>query len=100
VANREVHSIPESLRENLLIWRNRVPSSDDLPNASQLFGPASYQFILYGMGYLSKPEWLQRSQQQDETVRNCLAEVMDIKTRYLRALGPNRDVIRECVSRL
>lgn len=49
LANRAPSLIPASLRDNLRIWQGRPPSSGDFPLTCQLFGPASYQYILYGM---------------------------------------------------
>lgn len=50
-ANREAASIPESLRQDLAIWQYRGPQISDFSAAIELFPAASYQYVLYGMGF-------------------------------------------------
>jgi tryptophan 7-halogenase len=49
--NREAASIPERLRELLDIWRYQPPSLTDFPQIDEVFPAASYQYVLYGMGF-------------------------------------------------
>jgi hypothetical protein len=51
VANREESSIPESLKQDLEIWKYRGPQIADFSAAIELFPAASYQYVLYGMGF-------------------------------------------------
>lgn len=44
-------SVPESLQELLEIWRYQVPWFYDEVHSEELFPCASFQYILYGMGY-------------------------------------------------
>ena len=53
--NRAAASIPEKLSEQLLLWRYRSPWHQDAEAVDDLFPIASYQFILYGMGFTSEP---------------------------------------------
>lgn len=46
-------TVPERLQELLLLWRHRAPSRSDFYRLEEVFPPASYQYILYGMGYRS-----------------------------------------------
>jgi len=50
-AHRDPASIPPRLAELLEIWRDQPPSIADLPMADEIFPAASYQYVLYGMGY-------------------------------------------------
>lgn len=50
-ANREESSIPESLRDDLLVWSTRGPIAEDFDSSIELFPAASYQYVLYGMGF-------------------------------------------------
>ncbi|WDF74965.1 tryptophan halogenase family protein [Novosphingobium sp. KACC 22771] len=84
VANRDARSIPPSLRDNLRLWKNRPPISGDFPLTCQLFGPASYQYILYGMGYATTPGG-------PSDAHHHLEEVQAMANRLGRVLGPNRD---------
>lgn len=44
-------SIPQTLRDRLAQWRERPPSRFDFDLDRETFLPASYQYILYGMGF-------------------------------------------------
>ena len=53
--NRAPASCPENLREKLTLWRQQTPWHDDAPLVDELFPSASYQYVLYGMGF--KPSY-------------------------------------------
>ncbi len=44
-------SMPERLADLLAIWRHQPPSLSDLPAVDEIFPAASYQYVLYGMGF-------------------------------------------------
>ena len=50
-AHREAATIPERLADLLQVWQDQAPSEFDLPAANEVFPAASYQYILYGMGF-------------------------------------------------
>jgi tryptophan halogenase len=50
-AHRDPGSVPERLAELLRIWRHQPPSHADLPQIDEIFPAASYQYVLYGMGF-------------------------------------------------
>lgn len=50
-AHRDPASMPERLGELLELWRHQPPSRWDLPMADEVFPAASYQYVLYGMGF-------------------------------------------------
>jgi 2-polyprenyl-6-methoxyphenol hydroxylase-like FAD-dependent oxidoreductase len=54
-ANKAADSIPEALSEQLLLWRYRCPWHQDAGAVDDLFPTASYQYILYGMGFKTAP---------------------------------------------
>lgn len=49
--HRDAASIPESLRDRLALWAHRSPWHQDAVSSDDMFPPASYQYILYGMGF-------------------------------------------------
>lgn len=53
--HRASASCPEGLREKLTLWRQQPPWHDDAPRIDELFPSASYQYVLYGMGF--KPSY-------------------------------------------
>jgi hypothetical protein len=50
-ACRDPASCPGSLRDKLLLWQQQAPWHDDAPRVDELFPSASYQYVLYGMGF-------------------------------------------------
>lgn len=50
-AHRDAASVPDRLAELLRIWRHQPPSPADFPMVEEVFPAASYQYILYGMGF-------------------------------------------------
>jgi 2-polyprenyl-6-methoxyphenol hydroxylase-like FAD-dependent oxidoreductase len=67
--HRESSSIPGSLQDALQLWRYQVPSANDISHSDVLFPAASYQYVLYGMGFQTelmgspKPSLQRRAQQ-------------------------------------
>ncbi|MEE4279124.1 MAG: tryptophan halogenase family protein [Halieaceae bacterium] len=51
--HRAERSVPESLADRLALWRHRPPWHQDAIASDDMFPPASYQYVLYGMGYRS-----------------------------------------------
>ena len=52
---RRAESIPDRLRELLELWRHQPPSRYDLHRIEEVFPSASYQYVLYGMGFRPEP---------------------------------------------
>ncbi len=53
--HRNPGSIPGRLGELLALWRHQPPSSADFPMTDEVFPAASYQYVLYGMGFPPPP---------------------------------------------
>ena len=49
--HRERTSWPDSLRQKMTLWQQQPPWHDDAPRLDELFPSASYQYVLYGMGF-------------------------------------------------
>ncbi|MBD8526807.1 tryptophan halogenase family protein [Pseudomarimonas arenosa] len=49
--HREAASVPESLAERMRWWHHHAPSRYDLGRVDEVFPSASYQYVLYGMGF-------------------------------------------------
>ncbi len=49
--NCDPKSMPASLQEQLELWKYQLPWSYDAVYASEMFPSASFQYILFGMGY-------------------------------------------------
>lgn len=49
--NRNSATIPQSLQDLLQLWRYRAPGDLDFTSNNEVFPAASYQYVLYGMGF-------------------------------------------------
>ncbi len=49
--HRNPQSWPGSLQDKMTLWRQQTPWHEDAPRLDELFPSASYQYVLYGMGY-------------------------------------------------
>ena len=98
-AQRNPTSIPDSLAELLEIWKYQAPSRFDLIQNEEIFPSASYQYILYGMGYNTHHRTLLPN---CEMVRKAQAikQNLDKGTAQLLAgLPTNRELLNNIVSR-
>ncbi len=59
--NRETETIPESLQELMALWRYRSPGNHDFTSNNEVFPAASYQYVLYGMGFKTDSSWIQQT---------------------------------------
>lgn len=86
-------SVPERLQELLAMWRYRPPSRYDLGRVDEVFPSASYQYILYGMGF--RPDPSARAARPDEldSADSCFREVADLTHRMLAGLPGHRELI-------
>ena len=94
-ANRDIASIPDSLKEDLEIWKYRGPQIADFSAAIELFPAASYQYVLYGMGF--SPDFSLQSHFYTE--RDLADKVMKqnqlITQQKLSSLPNHRDYIEQ-----
>jgi hypothetical protein len=94
---RAATSIPEELSEKLSLWRYRSPWHQDEEAVGDLFPTASYQYILYGMGFTTAP-WHTRSHQQDQQQRQASELFHKNAARAIqlqRALPSNRELLNK-----
>lgn len=87
--------IPESLQEDLAVWESRGPTRADFDSAIELFPAASYQYVLYGMGFrpdFSHQAYLYREQNQAERI---IQQNQQITQQMLRTLPSHREYIQK-----
>ena len=61
IDNRDPLSIPDSLQELLALWRFHPPHDHDFTSNNEVFPAASYQYVLYGMGFKTDTSFMQHS---------------------------------------
>lgn len=93
VDNCREASIPDRVLELMHLWRYAPPGKNDFHQIDEVFGSASWQYVLYGMGFktLSNPT-SNRANSTDLYNQYC-AENQNIKQKYLAGLPGNRELI-------
>lgn len=91
--NRRSASIPERLQEQLTLWRHQPPSRYDFNRIEEVFPSASYQYVLYGMGF--RPERRDAIRRADDADRadGYFREAAALTGKMLAALPTNRALI-------
>jgi SpoVK/Ycf46/Vps4 family AAA+-type ATPase len=91
IEHRAPESIPDSLRERLALWRTRPPSRRDFARSEEVFPSASWQYILYGMGF--RTEMAPRASDRPDLADEAFRETARLTARMLPALPSNRELI-------
>jgi len=89
--NRAPASIPERLQELLDLWRYRAPMRGDFPRIEEVFPTASWQYVLYGMGWRNQPGATARG--DGALADRYFREAADLTRRMLPALPANRALL-------
>ncbi|HKJ17801.1 MAG TPA: tryptophan halogenase family protein [Xanthomonadales bacterium] len=91
--NRKHESVPDRLAELLEIWRYRSPGFRDFHELEEVFPSASYQYVLYGMGFKPDPNVHQRRLDQPEAALQCFQVSRQLAKKYQKGLPSNRELI-------
>jgi tryptophan halogenase len=96
-ASRMIDSVPESLQESLRLWQHQAPWLEDAPNFDELFPSASFQFVLYGMGFSTQQNSLPlRDEDASLAMANKLFSDNARKTaQMVSSLPSNRQLINK-----
>ena len=95
IDNRDPDTIPDSLQELLALWRYHPPYDHDFTSNNEVFPSASYQYVLYGMGFKTDTSLMQhkldvRSQAEQQFALNRKA-IMQAQAK----LPSNRELINK-----
>ena len=94
-AHCDESTIPDSLKEDLAIWASRGPMGSDFDSALELFPAASYQYVMYGMGFkpdFSQQAYLYREQSQANRI---VQNNRQLTEQMLQTLPPHRKFIEQ-----
>lgn len=85
----------ESLNESLALWRTQIPNKYDFPLGEEMFPEASWQYVLYGMGFVTDPPASGVKADKVEKAKKYMQESAQITQRYINALPTNRELINK-----
>lgn len=91
--NCDPTTVPDSLKELLTLWRYQSPWHDDFDRAVEVFPAASYQYVLYGMGFATQPPAFGLSEQYREQAQRLLQQKNQATQQMLAGLDTHRDLI-------
>jgi len=93
--NRDPATIPDSLKELLTLWRYQYPWHDDFDRAVEVFPSASYQYVLYGMGFKTEHNHRGLSPQSRNAATRHFANNDKQTHQMLEALPTTRELINK-----
>ena len=91
--NVRAESTPERLRDLLTLWRHQPPSRHDLFRIEEVFPSASYQYVLYGMGFRPHQALAPRRSSNADLADGFFREAASLTAKMLAALPSNRELI-------
>jgi hypothetical protein len=96
-AHRQPETNPDDLNELLALWRTRAPWHQDEGRIDDLFPSASYQYVLYGMGFetTNNGHVKRRVPNFEEVSRKRYQQ----EQQYLSHLPTNRELVQQLLTR-
>lgn len=87
-------TIPSSLSDSLEIWKYRAPWQQDAPRSDELFSSASFQYVLYGMGFETQALPFERRNEGmlQQKAKQHFIENQKRTTQLLNSLTSNREL--------
>lgn len=96
IDNCRPESIPDSLQECLTLWRHQSPYHFDFTQADEVFPSASYQYVLYGMGFKTQHRaTVKRSDSNIQLYHQYRMENENLKQKLKRGLPSNRELLEQ-----
>lgn len=91
--NRQQETIPDSLDDLLALWRHRPPWLNDFSHQDEIFSAASYQYVLYGMGFDTQVSKNARHQAGYSKAMEFFARNNEAANRIIGGLPGNRQLL-------
>lgn len=95
IDHRDPSTIPNSLQELLTLWQHKTPWHEDFEYAKEVFPAASYQYVLYGMGFVTEPSHLGMSEQNKKRAKMLFERNAAQTQKLLASMPSNRDLLNK-----
>ncbi|MDP5032313.1 tryptophan halogenase family protein [Paraglaciecola sp.] len=95
IDNCRPETIPEGLQELLTLWRHESPWHQDFTQVDEIFPSASYQYVLYGMGFETQKRATQRRSENAQLADTQFRKNSEMAQKLLAGLPTNRDLINK-----
>lgn len=91
-------SIPDSLQELVSLWRYQSPWHYDATQTEEMFPSASFQYVLYGMGFETQPRLTKRRSSDMAVAERLLLENVQRARKLSASLPTNRELLQKIKS--
>lgn len=95
IDNQKPESIPPRLQELLALWKYQPPNKYDFPLAEEMLPAASWQYILYGMNFVTQNRATERQFSNSAAYQKAVSETKALAEKYSAHLPTNRDLINK-----
>ena len=95
IDNRKPETIPESLQELLRLWRYQPPWHNDFSQREEIFSSASYQYVLYGMGFETAARGSAPGSYSTGEARRLFEENRQMANKIVPNLPGNRELLMQ-----
>jgi len=93
--NRRSEGIPASLQEQLQLWQYHVPWHGDFTQVDEVFPSASYQYVLYGMGFETRARATFRQAADSDKAHQLFQENNRRANQAVGQLPGNRELLNK-----
>lgn len=95
IDHRAPETVSDYLKEQLELWKYQVPSDHDFEHALEVFPAASYQYVLYGMGFKTNANPRGLSDTSYREAQNYFDKNEKQKQEFISTLMPNRELLKK-----
>jgi len=95
VDNRDAETTPQSLQELMKLWQYRAPADHDFTSNNEVFPAASYQYVLYGMGFTSDYCHTPYALEDKEFAQSQFMQNKKLIDKALSSLPNNRELLNK-----
>lgn len=93
--NCNADTIPAELQALLQLWRYEPPWHRDFSQVDEVFPSASYQYVLYGMGFKTQARPTARRADNSALAQQHFAKNAELTAKLLRGLPANRELLNK-----
>ena len=99
IDNRAAECVPTSLQEQLELWQYHVPWHNDFSQIDEVFSSASYQYVLYGMGFETNGRSTPRQIRDTERAHKLFVENVRKTNEIVSELPTTRELLTQIKER-
>ena len=95
IDNRNSDTIPNSLQELMTLWQYQYPWHDDFDRTTEVFPAASYQYVLYGMGFKTHASHIGMSDNMQKKAEAYFRYNEQETQKMMSSLPSNRELLNK-----